>query len=83
MEKEAIRVRFSTPEPDFGKVVGRALGAGFDVKLDRCEDISAPGWQESYDCVLLDLRELPGSPAPSRSSVFSTSFEHRRLRFPS
>ncbi len=59
MEKEAIRVRFSTPEPDFGKVVGRALGAGFDVKLDRCEDISAPGWQESYDCVLLDLRELP------------------------
>jgi DNA-binding NtrC family response regulator len=59
MEKEIIRICFCTPEPDFGELVGRALGAGFGVKLDACDGARAPGWQDSYDCVLLDLRELP------------------------
>jgi two-component system NtrC family response regulator len=59
MEKETIRVCFWTFERDFGEVVGRALGAGFDVRFDDCGKGAAPAWQEGYDCVLLDLRDLP------------------------
>jgi DNA-binding NtrC family response regulator len=58
MEKNIIRVCFCTPEADFGEVVGRALGAGFDVRLDDCDKVPSPAGEE-YDCVLLDLRELP------------------------
>lgn len=59
MEKESIRVCFCTPEADFGGVVGRALGSGFDVKVEAGDKLAAAGWQDNYDCVLLDLRELP------------------------
>jgi DNA-binding NtrC family response regulator len=62
MEKEIIRVCFWTPELDFGEVVGRALGAGFDIRFDDCCKDGAPGWEEAYDCVLLDLRDLPAGP---------------------
>jgi two-component system NtrC family response regulator len=59
MEKETIRVCFCTPELDFGEVVGRALGSGFEVKTDDCDNTAVPAGEEGYDCVLLDLRDLP------------------------
>jgi DNA-binding NtrC family response regulator len=58
MEKNTIRVCFCTPEPDFGEVVGRALGPGFDVRLDDCDKAAASASQGGYDCVLLDMRDL-------------------------
>ena len=58
-EKETIRVCFCTPEPDFGELVGRALGEGFALKPDACDDATAAVWLQGYDCILLDLRELP------------------------
>ena len=60
MEKEIIRVCFWTPEPDFGEVVGRALGEGFNVKFDPSGKDGAPACVDGHDCVLLDLRDLPG-----------------------
>ena len=60
MEKEIIRVCFWTPEPDFGEVVGRALGEGFNVKFDPSGEDGAPACVDGHDCVLLDLRDLPG-----------------------
>jgi two-component system NtrC family response regulator len=39
--------------------VDQALGAGFEVRLDDCHDAAVPVWQDGYDCVLLDLRDLP------------------------
>ena len=62
MEKEIIRVCFWTPEPDFGKVVGRALGEGFDIRFEDCGKDGAAAWEDDYDCVLLDLRDLPLGP---------------------
>ena len=59
MEKETIRVCFWTPEPDFGAVVGRALGEGFDVRFEASGDDGAPARQDGHDCVLLDLRDVP------------------------
>ena len=60
MEKDPIRVCFCTPEPDFGELLGRALGPDFAVTPDGCKEPDPPpSWQESYDCVLLDLRDLP------------------------
>jgi len=61
MEQEIIRVCFWTPEPDFGEVVGRALGEGFDVRFDAPGEDGAAACQDAHDCVLLDLRDLPGS----------------------
>ena len=59
-EEDPIRVRFCTPESDFGEVLGRALGPDFTVMTDACEDADLPsGWEDGYDCVLLDLRDLP------------------------
>ncbi len=60
MDKETIRVCFCTPEPDFAEVVGRALGTGFELRPDNCGDAAGPVWEEGYDCVLLDLRDLAG-----------------------
>src|ERR1700733_1429731 len=61
MEQKDIQICFCTPEPDFGEVLGRTLGAGFDVKLIPYNDTAATAadYEENYDCVLLDLRELP------------------------
>ena len=59
METENIRVCFWTSEPDFGEVLGRALGAGFDVGFNVCLKETAGCCSEGYDCVLLDLRDLP------------------------
>ena len=60
MENETIRVCFCTPEPDFAEVVGRALGTEFELRPDCCDAAAAASvWEEGYDCVLLDLRDLP------------------------
>ncbi len=59
-ETETIRVCFCTPEADFGELLDRALGPEFAVTPDACESADLPpSWQEGYDCVLLDLRDLP------------------------
>jgi DNA-binding NtrC family response regulator len=63
MEKEITRVCFCTPEPDFGEVVSRALGADFDVRLDNGENHAALPGEELYDCVLLDLHDLSSEAA--------------------
>ena len=63
MEEETIRICFCTPELDFCGVVGRTLGTGFEVRLDDCHNAARPAWQDAYDCVLLDLRDLPGDDA--------------------
>jgi two-component system NtrC family response regulator len=59
-EKDLIRVCFCTPEADFGEVLGRALGPEFAVTPDGCENPDLPQVEEDgYDCVLLDMRDLP------------------------
>ncbi len=59
MKSENIRVCFCTSEPDFGEVLGRALGAGFAVGLNVSEKQKSGCCSGEHDCVLLDLRELP------------------------
>ena len=59
MSAEIIRVCFWTPEPDFGEVVARALGEGFEFRFGDCGPaVGLPG-EVGYDCVVLDLRDLP------------------------
>ena len=57
---DIIRVCFRTPEPDFGEVVGRALGPEF-VLGREARDAGPPLGPQVYDCILLDLRELATS----------------------
>ncbi len=60
-EKEAIRVCFYTPDPDFGEVLVRVLGAGFEVSLNMCSSSDDLGrGQKGCDCFLLDFRAFPG-----------------------
>jgi len=59
MASDTIRVCFWTSEPDFGEVLGRALGAGFDVGFNICEKETTGCCCGEFDCVLLDLRDLP------------------------
>jgi DNA-binding NtrC family response regulator len=59
-ENNVIRVCFCTPDPDFGGVVGRALGETFQCDLETWSDSnSLAGKIDGYDCALLDLRVLP------------------------
>jgi DNA-binding NtrC family response regulator len=58
VETNIIRVCFCTPDHEFAEVVGRALGAGFEVRPNQCGNSPSPDGEE-YDCSLLDLRELP------------------------
>jgi DNA-binding NtrC family response regulator len=53
-----IRVCFCTGDPDFGEVLGRALGAGFEVGLNVNDAQKTGCCSEAHDCVLLDLRDL-------------------------
>ncbi|HUI44202.1 MAG TPA: sigma-54 dependent transcriptional regulator [Terriglobia bacterium] len=58
-EDNSIRVSFHTSDTDFGQVVGRALGPGFEVTL--CSDFkpaSSPNQPDMCDAVLLDLRPV-------------------------
>jgi two-component system NtrC family response regulator len=82
MEKEVIRVCFCTHQRDFGEVLGRTLGAGFDVKLDACDDQSSSGWQDHYDCALLDLRELPTSSDVVRELKLFDRFRQAEVSLP-
>ena len=59
MQKDTIRICFWTPEPDFGEVVGRALGEGFELRFGDCGGVAGAPGDPGYDCVLLDLRDLP------------------------
>ena len=63
-EQEPIRICFCTSELDFCDVLGRALGEGFEVKLDDGRNAAAASCQEASDCVLLDLRDLPTGAEP-------------------
>ncbi len=59
MASENIRVCFWTSEPDFGELLGRALGAGYEVGFNICEKETTGCCNGEYDCMLLDLRDLP------------------------
>jgi DNA-binding NtrC family response regulator len=59
METENIRVCFCTSDPDFGEVLGRALGSGFSVGLSDNGAMKTGCCSGEHDCVLLDLRDLP------------------------
>jgi DNA-binding NtrC family response regulator len=59
MEEEIIRICFSTPDPDFCEVLGRALGVGFELGLAGGRTAAYPDCPGAHDCVLLDLRDLP------------------------
>ena len=74
MEKEIIRVCFCTPEPDFGEVLGRALGEGFDVGFTVGNEVKTGCCNGTYDCVLLDLRDLP-------TGVEAVASEHHIEKF--
>jgi len=66
MDRENIRVCFWTSEPDFGEVLGRALGTGFSLCFETCDNKKMSCCDSEYDCVLLDLRDLPnGVEAPA------------------
>ncbi|HXW14770.1 MAG TPA: sigma-54 dependent transcriptional regulator, partial [Terriglobia bacterium] len=58
-DEYTIRTCFWTPEPDFGAVVGRALGEGFEVRFEESSKAAASVCTDRCDCVLLDLRGLP------------------------
>ena len=45
-EENTIRVCFWTPEPDFGEVVGRALGDGFQVRFEESGKAAASACQD-------------------------------------
>ncbi len=74
MGTENIRVCFWTGEPDFGAVLGRALGEGFEVGFNVLDQEKTGCCGEEYDCALLDLRDLP-------SSVEAAASEHPIERF--
>jgi two-component system NtrC family response regulator len=74
-EQETIRICFCTPELDFCGLLDRALGAGFEVKLDDGHNAAVPSGQDAYDCVLLDLRDLP---AGAQAEVGLRRFEKFR-----
>jgi two-component system NtrC family response regulator len=69
-----IRVCFWTPEPDFGEVLGRALGEGFDVCFEICDQANGQCCEGGYDCVLLDLRDLPAGGEPAAGEVHFEKF---------
>jgi hypothetical protein len=79
MEKVPIRVCFCTSAPDFGEVVGRALGEGLDVRLGALCNITAPGAKLDYDCILLDLRELPAGAEASAELKFFEKFRRSEV----
>ncbi|HEV2381828.1 MAG TPA: hypothetical protein VG206_18825 [Terriglobia bacterium] len=51
----AVRIRFCTADEDFGQLVGRALGEGFEVSVEKALD-RVHETEDAYDGVLLDLR---------------------------
>ena len=59
MGSDTVQVCFCTLERDFAEVVVRALGPDFELTLQSCDRDSASTPDRDYDCVLLDLRELP------------------------
>lgn len=69
---EIIRVCFWTPEPDFGELVGRALGEGFELLFGDCGRVAGPDGEPGYDCVLLDLRDLCAVGESGRSTSSAT-----------
>jgi hypothetical protein len=55
--EEPIHVWFCSPDAHFGEVIGRALGAGFELRVnDRLNPTAAKGQQGWWDVVLLDSR---------------------------
>jgi DNA-binding NtrC family response regulator len=81
MEKESMRVCFHTLDQDFSEVVGRVLGEGFEVNLDKTFNTDALGrWKKECDCVLLDLRALPGGAEIGSAQEDLAKF--RRTDFP-
>ena len=59
MEREQIRVCFCSADSDFAEVVGRALGDDFNVAFQAPGEAAYAASQDGYDCVLLDLRDVP------------------------
>lgn len=57
-----IRVCFCTPDPDFGEVLSRTLGSEFHVELNACRSLTAEEWEDHFDCLLMDLRDVPRDP---------------------
>jgi DNA-binding NtrC family response regulator len=56
--EEPIHVWFCSPDTHFGEVIGRTLGAGFDLRInDRLDSTAATGQQGWWDVVVLDLRD--------------------------
>jgi DNA-binding NtrC family response regulator len=61
MPSDNIRVCFCTSDPDFGEVLGRALGDGFSVGINFNDQQKTGCCGDIYDCALVDLREIPNS----------------------
>jgi len=60
MSVKPIRVRFWSRDPDFARIVGRALGPGFEVEFPADETDLLTKIQKSPGVVLLDLRSDAG-----------------------
>jgi DNA-binding NtrC family response regulator len=56
--EEPIHVWFCSPDTHFAEVIGRALGAGFELRINDCLDSPAATRQQGWwDVVLLDSRD--------------------------
>ncbi len=56
--EEPIHVWFCSPDAHFGEVIGRALGAGFDLRInERLDSTAATGQEGWWDVVLLDSKD--------------------------
>ena len=81
MTQEAIRVWFCGPAAGFAQAIGRALGAGFEVrrseKFNIEESTELAGW---WDVILVDMRSS-GSES-SVNSGLEVLEEISRLEFP-
>jgi DNA-binding NtrC family response regulator len=74
MEIEAIRVCFCSADPDFAEVVGRALGEDFNVVFHKLDEAAFVASQSGYDCVLLDLRDVPTVGGTDATDKYAQSF---------
>ena len=79
--EEPIHVWFCSPDTHFAEVVGDALGAGFDLRInDRLDPAVATEQQSWWDVVLLDSRDAEN--VASVDAVLTLMDEIKRVNPP-
>ena len=80
--EEPIHVWFCSPDTHFAEVIGRTLGAGFDLRIsDRVDATAATGQEGWWDVVLLDSKDAQNG--ASVDAVLTLMDEIKRANAPS